>query len=143
MVIMNRCKVCLRNMPDIVATCIVLHNLCIVNKEDIDEDWILETKNKLSRRIGEGEILEGSELRDERAEIAEMKRGILGNEDTSIQDEINDEEIEIFILKENEKTNDLLWKITKMHKLMAESLWQYKLRQNSTIVDSDSDSEIE
>ena len=128
MVIMNRCKVCLRNMPDIVATCIVLHNLCIVNKEDIDEDWILETKNKLSRRIGEGEILEGSELRDERAEIAEMKRGILGNEDTSIQDEINDEEIEIFILKENEKTNDLLWKITKMHKLMAESLWQYKLR---------------
>ena len=49
----------------------------------------------------------------------------------------------LFLLKENEKANDLLREATVMHELMAESLWQYKLRQKSTIVDSDSDSEIE
>jgi hypothetical protein len=37
-------------MPDIVATCIVLHNLCIVNKEGIKNDWIVEAKNKLSKK---------------------------------------------------------------------------------------------
>jgi hypothetical protein len=42
------------DMPDIVATYIVLHNLCIVNKEGIKNDWIVEVKNKLSRRIDEG-----------------------------------------------------------------------------------------
>jgi hypothetical protein len=43
-------------MLDIIATCIVLHNLCTVNKEGIEEYWIVEAENKLSRRIDEGEI---------------------------------------------------------------------------------------
>ena len=55
-VIMKRCEVPLRNMPDIAATCVVLHKLCIVNKEDIEKYWIVEAENKLSRRIGEGLI---------------------------------------------------------------------------------------
>ena len=71
---MKRCEVPLYNMPNIVATCVVLHNLCIVNKEGIEEDWIVEAENKLSRRIGEGE---GSELRDERVGIVEVKRMML------------------------------------------------------------------
>ena len=55
-VIIKRYKVPLRNIPNIVATCAVLHNLCMMNKKGIEEDWIVETENKLSRRIGEGEI---------------------------------------------------------------------------------------
>ena len=31
-------------MPDIVAACIVLHNLYIVNNEGIEEEWIIEAK---------------------------------------------------------------------------------------------------
>ena len=89
---MKQCEVPLRNMPDIVATCIVLHNLCIVNKEGIEVDWIVEAENKLSRKIGEGEIREGSELRGKRAEIAEMKRRMLATEDAPIANELNDEE---------------------------------------------------
>ena len=142
-VIMKRCEVPLRSMPDIVATCIVLHNLCIMNKEGIEEDWIVEAENKLSRRIDEGGIREGSELRGERAGIAEVKRRMLATEDAPIADEVNDKETEIFLLKENEKADDLLREATMMHELLAESLWQYKLRQKSNIVDSDSDSEIE
>jgi hypothetical protein len=142
-VIMKRCEVPLRSMPDIVATCIVLHNLCIVNKEGIEEDWIVEAENKLSRRIDEGGIREDSELRGERAGIAEVKRRMLATEDAPIADEVNDKETEIFLLKENEKADDLLREATMMHELLAESLWQYKLRQKSNILDSDSDSEIE
>ena len=119
---MKRCEVPLRNMPDIVATCIVLHNLCIVNKEDIEEEWIVEAENKLNRRIGEGEIGEGSELRGERAGIAEVKRRMLATEDAPIADEVNNEEPKKILLKENEKANDLLREVTVMHELMAESL---------------------
>ena len=47
------------------------------------------------------------------------------------------------LLKENEKASDPLREATVMHNLMAESLWQYKLRQKSILIDSDRDSEIE
>ena len=80
-------------MPDIAATCVVLHKLCIVNKEDIEKYWIVEAENKLSRRIGEGLIWEDSELRGERARITEMKRRVLATEDAPIAGEWNDEEI--------------------------------------------------
>ncbi len=99
---MKRCEVPLRNMPDIAATCVVLHKLCIVNKEDIEKYWIVEAENKLSRRIGEGEIREGSELRGERAEIAEVKRMMLGTEDAPIADEVIDEETHFFLLNKRE-----------------------------------------
>jgi hypothetical protein len=90
--IMKRHEVPLRNMPDIVAACIVLHNICIVNNEGIEEDWIIEVESKLARRIIEGEVREGSELRGERAGIAEVRRRILAREDVLIADEENDAE---------------------------------------------------
>ena len=60
---MKRPEVPLSNMLDIVAACIVLYNICIVNNEGIEEDLIIEAESKLARRIIEGEICEGSELR--------------------------------------------------------------------------------
>ena len=70
-----------------------------------------------------------------------MKRRMLATEDAPIADEVNNEEPKKILLKENEKANDLLREVTVMHELMAENLWQYKLRQKSTIVDSDSEIE--
>jgi hypothetical protein len=90
--IMKRCEMTLRSMPDIVAIYIVLHNLCIVNKEGIEEDWIVKAENKLNRMIDEGGIREGSELRGERAGIIEVKRRMLATEDAPIANEENDEE---------------------------------------------------
>jgi len=46
----------------------------------------------LSRKIDEGGIQEGSELRGERAGIAKVKRRMLATEDASIADEVNDKE---------------------------------------------------
>jgi hypothetical protein len=64
----------LKNMLDIVAACILLHNICIVNNEGIEKDWILKVESKLIRRIIEGDVREGSELRGEKAGIAEVRR---------------------------------------------------------------------
>ena len=130
-------------MPDIVAACIVLHNICIVNNEGIEEDWIIEAKNKVSRRIIKGKVREGSELRGEIARIAEVRRRILVREDMPIADEENDEETNLFLLRENEKANDLLREATMMHETLAKSLWQYKLRQKSNIMETDSDSDMD
>ena len=60
---MKRSEILLRNMPDIVATCIVLDNSCIVHNEGIEEDWIVEVEYKLARRGTEGELREENELR--------------------------------------------------------------------------------
>ena len=48
-VIMKRCEIPLSNVPDIVATYVVLHNLYIITKEDIEQNLIVEAKNKLTR----------------------------------------------------------------------------------------------
>jgi hypothetical protein len=67
---------------------------------------------------------------------------MLATKDAPIAYEVNDKETEIFLLKEIEKADDLLREATMMHELLAESLWQYKLRQKSNILDNNSDSEI-
>ena len=63
---MKQSEISLKNMSDIVATCIVLHNLCIMNNKGIKEDWIVEAKNKLTRKIIEEELREGSELQEKK-----------------------------------------------------------------------------
>ena len=59
---MKRSKILLKNMPDIIATCIILHGLCFVNNERIEDEWIIEAKNKLPRGISKGEIREEKKL---------------------------------------------------------------------------------
>jgi hypothetical protein len=70
--IMKRPEVPLKNMNDIVAACIVLHNICIVNNEGIKEYWIIEAESKLARRIIEGGVREDNELQGKIAGIAEV-----------------------------------------------------------------------
>ena len=53
---MKRPEVPLKNMSDIVAACIILYNICIVNNEGIEEDWIIEAESKLAKRIIEGDV---------------------------------------------------------------------------------------
>ena len=73
--------------------------MCIVNNKWIEEKWIIKEK-KLCKRINKGGIREGSELRGEGARIAKVRRKILAREDIPIEDEVNDAETNLFILKE-------------------------------------------
>ena len=46
--IMKRSKEPLKNMLDIIAICIVLHNLFIIKNERIEDEWIVEQEKKIS-----------------------------------------------------------------------------------------------
>ena len=63
----------------------------------------------------------------EKTEIAELRKKILAREDMPIIEEENDAKIDLFLLREIEKANDLLREATTMHEILAENLWQYKL----------------
>ena len=95
-------------MSNIVAACIVLHNICIVNNEVMEENWNIKAESKLARKIIEGEIREGNELRGETTGITKVQRKTLAKEDVSIADEKNDVKTNLFLLRENEKATDRL-----------------------------------
>ena len=52
----------IKYMSHIIITCIVLHNLCTINNECIEDDWIVEAKIKLARKITNGELRKKNEL---------------------------------------------------------------------------------
>jgi hypothetical protein len=112
----------LRSVPDLVATCIVLHNLCITMNDGFNENWISEAEEQLQRKIEIGALKEGQELRCERASIHEVKNRISYRENSEFTDDIDDGEVEAFLMKKNEKVVDLLREATKMHEIMAKSL---------------------
>lgn len=62
-------------------------------------------------------------------------------DDAPILDEVNDVESYLFLLRANEKANDLLKEATIMHELLAESLWHYKILYRSNILDTNTDSD--
>lgn len=130
---MNQLEISLRNMPNIIATCIVLHNLCIVINESIEEEWIIEAKNKLATRV--------IELRKKITGLAKVNRKIMTRDDTLIPEEVNNVQNNLFLLREYEKINDLLNDVTIIYILLIKSLWQYKIRYRSSIPDTNSDSD--
>ena len=66
---MKRCDMPLRSVSDLVARCIVLHNLCITMNDGFNENWISEAEEQLQRGIEIGALKEGQELHCERASI--------------------------------------------------------------------------
>ena len=73
--------------------------------------------------------------------LVKVKRRILAMDDAPILDEVNDVESYLFLLRANEKANDLLKEATIMHELLAESLWHYKILYRSNILDTNTDSD--
>ena len=81
--------------------CIMLHNLCIINNEGIEEDWTVEAKIKTSyksywwrftrKKMNYGSIKKNDTL--------EVKRWILDKDDVPILNNINDVEKNIFLLR--------------------------------------------
>ena len=110
-------------------------------KDGFDVDWITEAEEQLQKIIDSGDLREGQELRCERASIQEVKNRILNRNAFMATNEANDEEIEAFLLKENERAEDLLCEATTMHEVLAKSLWYYKIRKESNLVFSDSSSD--
>lgn len=61
--------------------------------------------------------------------------------DAPISNEINDVKTFLFLLREYEKTNDLLRVTTVTHNLLAENLWQLKIWYKYGILDTNSNND--
>jgi hypothetical protein len=144
-IMQKRADVPLRSMADIVSTCIVLHNLCIITKDKFDSNWIKEVEAELKKWVDDGTVKGGQVLQGERASIDEVKARILKSDvKRTIQNyeiEEANAEIEVLLIKQNEKDVDLLRKATTAHESMAKALWEYHLSKESTIQFSESSSD--
>ena len=56
-----------------------------------------------------------------------MKNRIPNRNFFIVANEVNDEEVETFLLNKNETTQDLFCKVTTMYKVLAKSLWHSKI----------------
>ena len=119
-----------------------MHNICIVNNEGIKENWIIEPESKLARKIIEGEEGEDNELQGEKTRVAEMRRKIIAREHMPIGDEENDAEINSFLLRENEKANDLFVGSYSNAQHIGRRFVAIQTMQKSNIIEIDDDSDI-
>ena len=99
---MRRFDIPLRHMADVVATCIILHNMCTIGKDKFDIEWIEEAERELNRRIENRSLREGQEMRVELAAIGEVRNiSIIENE--TRRAEVVDRDTEIFLIKKMKK----------------------------------------
>ncbi|MCO5596048.1 hypothetical protein L7F22_050105 [Adiantum nelumboides] len=43
-ILLKRCNMDLRNMPSLVVACLVLHNICVVHKDEFNMEWIRDAE---------------------------------------------------------------------------------------------------
>jgi hypothetical protein len=136
-IIQKRADNPLRSVADIVSTCIVLHNLCIITKNKFDSIWIEEADVELKKLVDDGTVKGGQVLRGERASIDEVKAWILKSDvRRTIQNyeiEEADAKVGAFLIKHDEKDVDLLREATMAHESIIKALWEYNLSKGSTI----------
>jgi hypothetical protein len=132
-IIMRRADILLRYMTDVVCTCIILYNMYTIGKDKFDMEWIEKAEKELGRRIDSRILREGQEIRVELAALGEV-RNVNNIKNSERRAEDVDKDTEIFLIKENEKDEDLLLEATNMHIIMAKSLWQIKLQKYTNVV---------
>ncbi|MCO5569863.1 hypothetical protein L7F22_023577 [Adiantum nelumboides] len=54
-ILLKRCDMNLRYVPDLIAACLVLHNICIQHGESFDMEWVCEAEAELTVRSGRAE----------------------------------------------------------------------------------------
>ncbi|MCO5576370.1 hypothetical protein L7F22_030180 [Adiantum nelumboides] len=77
-VLLKRCDMNLRYVPDLVAACLVLHNICIQHGESFDMEWVREAEAELIVHFGRAE-------EDQRA-VATSLRELQATREVDIED---------------------------------------------------------
>ena len=91
----------LQDVPNLVTTCICLHNLCIIHKDKFDLDWAKEGERLMQResleRFGQLEKLDifmaTTEATKEMCHLLGLEEDIIHTETIYEVDDINDEYI--------------------------------------------------
>ena len=100
----------LRYMIDVVATCIVLHNMCIIGNDKFDIKWIKEAERELNRHIDNSLLRQ--KLRVELAAIDEIRNiNIIENSARRIEEV--DKDTKNFLIKKMRKMKIYCWKLQK------------------------------
>ncbi|MCO5608366.1 hypothetical protein L7F22_062575 [Adiantum nelumboides] len=62
--LLKRCDMLLTNVPKMVATCLVLHNMCIIHGDAFDDAWVQEATMELERARQEAIAIRDMELQN-------------------------------------------------------------------------------
>jgi hypothetical protein len=65
------CPLCF--IPDVVSTCIILHNYASCQKDAFDRSWIEKAKKKLQNRLFRGELEKKSKLLGEKTSFTKIR----------------------------------------------------------------------
>ena len=74
---MRRANIPLRHIADVIATCIILHNMCTIGNDKFDIEWIEKVERELNRCINSKLLRKWQEIRVELAAIDEIKIWVL------------------------------------------------------------------
>ncbi|MCO5551296.1 hypothetical protein L7F22_004795 [Adiantum nelumboides] len=55
-ILLKRCDMQLQNVPKMVRTCLVLHNMCIIHADAFDDRWVREGQGELERAQAEVQV---------------------------------------------------------------------------------------
>lgn len=63
-ILLKRCDMLLTNVPRMVATCLVLHNMCIIHGDKFDDAWVQEARAELERVEREAIAMKDKDLQN-------------------------------------------------------------------------------
>ena len=83
-IIMRRVDIPLRHMTNVIATCIVLHNMFTIRNDIFDIEWIEEVDRELNRHINNRLLRGWQEIKAKLVAIGEVKNIRLTNNSVGI-----------------------------------------------------------
>ena len=154
-ILLKRIDMPLRHVPNVVTTCICLHNLCIIHRDKFDDEWAKEgemimrreSRNELGQLENADIFMAATQAAKEMRRYLKMDEVEAGNvqiedlEETSVNafediGEDEDESAEVVETRKDKETRikNLLVQATQAHELLAQSFWEAHLRMEGKIL---------
>jgi hypothetical protein len=80
---------------DVVSTCIILHNICILSKDAFDRTWIEDIEKELQSQLMQGELREASKLCGEKVGFTNFRGRIESHLNMAIPSDQGYEDMEV------------------------------------------------
>ena len=154
-ILLKRIDMPLRHVPNVVTTCICLHNLCIIHRDKFDDEWAKEGERIMHRestnQLGQLEnadiFMAATQAAKEMRRYLKMDEVEAGSvqiedlEETVVNDiegieEDEDESAEVVETKKDKEARmkNMLVQATQAHELLAQSFWEAHLKMEGKIL---------
>lgn len=154
-ILLKRIDMPLRHVPNVVTTCICLHNLCIIHKDKFDDEWAkegekimhMESTNQLGQLESTDIYMAATQAAKEmrrylkmddveagRLQIEDIEETMVN--DIEVIDEDEDPSTEVVETRKDKETRikNMLMQATQAHELLAQSFWEAHLRMEGKIL---------